>query len=180
MGNESENTNKNTNEQFTPRTIHSHSVKLVISAIVILLAGMVIGSASTMIIVKTTRISKPTPPEHSPEQMARRINRYLNLTKEQSAEVLPVIENHLRVLWHIRMGARPVITAQLNEMREDIEPLLNKEQQRLWKRNVKKLQEGLQYSRPPRYGQHGYGRGQRRRQMHRGPEGGSDRPEPQQ
>lgn len=165
MTNDSPNTNNNTNEHLTLRAIHSHSVKLILCAIVILLAGMVIGSAATVIIVKSTRISRVKPPECGPGEMAKRIKDSLNLTQEQSLEIVPIIEKHLQVLHHIRMGARPVIAEQLNEMRDEIEPLLNKDQQKLWKRNVKKLQEGLQYSPPPRYGQQGAGRYGRRRQM---------------
>ena len=151
---------------MTPRTIHSHSVKLILSAIVILLAGMVIGSASTVIILKATKINEPKPPELGPGQMAKHIKKSLDLSQEQSLEIVPIIEKHLQILWHIRMGARPVITMQLNEMRDEIEPLLDKDQQKLWGRNIKKLQEGLQYSPPPRYGEHGSGRYGRRRQMH--------------
>ncbi|MBW8036468.1 MAG: hypothetical protein FVQ79_12795 [Planctomycetes bacterium] len=170
MTDESPNTNNNTNAHLTPRPMHSHSLKLVLSAMVILLAGMVIGSAATVIIVKSTRINRPRPPEHGPEQMAKRIKKSLHLTQEQSLEIVPIIEKHMQVLWHIRMGARPVITDQLNEMEDEIEPLLNEDQQKLWKRNVKKLLEPLQYFSPPRYGQRqGSGRYGRQRQRHRLP-----------
>jgi len=171
MNNESQNTNNNTSDHLTPRPMHSHSVKLVLCAMVILLAGMVIGSAATVIIVKATRINRPKPPERSPEQMAKHIKKSLNLTQDQSSEIVPIIEKHLQVLWHIRMGARPVITDQLNEMRNEIEPLLDEKQQKLWERDVKKLLDPLQYSSPPRYGQQqGRGRYGRRRQMKRPPD----------
>ena len=181
MNNESSNTNNNTNAHLTPRQMHSHSVKLILCAMVILLAGMVIGSAATVIIVKSTRVNRPKPPERGPEQMAKRIKKSLNLTQAQSSEIVPIIEKHLQVMWHIRMGARPVITAQLNEMRDEIEPLLDEDQQKLWKRDVKKLLEPLQYSSPPRYGQQqGQGRYGRRRQMNRPPEKEPVQPETNQ
>jgi hypothetical protein len=104
--------------------------------------------------------------------MAKRIKKSLNLTQAQSLEIVPIIEKHLQVMWHIRMGARPVITDQLNEMRDEIEPLLDEKQQKLWKRNVQKLLEPLQYSSPPRYG--------RRRQMNRPPEKEPVQPETNQ
>lgn len=181
MTNESPNTHSNTNEHPNPRAMHSHSVKLILSAMVILLAGMVIGSAATVIIVKSTRINRPKSPERGPEQMAKHIKNSLKLTDEQSLEIVPIIEKHLQVLWYIRMGARPVITDQLNEMKDEIEPLLNEDQQKLWKRNVQKLLEPLQYFSPPRYGQQGgSGRYGRRRQMRRLPEKDTVQPETDQ
>ena len=145
MDEKSQNTNNDASLPLTPRITGPVSTKLVLFAFVTLLAGMVIGSASTIIIIRTARIDPSKNPEQSHKKVTRAVQRDLRLTPEQSAQIGPIIDKHMRVLWHIRMGVRPIISEQLKAMREEVAPLLNENQQKLWQRQVKGLQMRLQY-----------------------------------
>jgi hypothetical protein len=147
-----------------------HRWRMAFFGLVILLAGIVIGAASTLIVCRHTFMGPPPPPELAPMRMIRDLQRHLDLSPEQQEKIKPILKRHMQKLREIRMNARPQITNQLKLLNEEISSLLDEHQKRLWQHRFHRLQGRLTR------GPHRHRNGPRRhrfdpnRRFRRGPE----------
>jgi hypothetical protein len=129
-----------------------HRWRMAFFGLVILLAGLVIGSTLTFLLMR--RVDRPSipAPEFEAEQVVRRLGRQLNLSNKQMKQLEPILRNHMQKLHDIRMEARPQIMEQLRLMNEEISSVLNEEQKQLWQRHLRRLQAELRQPRRHRAG----------------------------
>ena len=159
-------------DNLTISYIHKlHRWRMAFFGMVILLAGIVIGGASMLILVPHKLMRPPRGPEFESLRMIPSLRRDLGLSLEQSEKIKPIMNKHMEKLQKIRMDARSEIDKALVQMNEDISAILTEKQQQIWQRRLDRLQQDLR-PRGPRRGNGAGGfrlRRGRQEQFRRGP-----------
>ena len=117
-----------------------HRWRMAFFGVVILLAGIVIGGASMMILVPHRLIKPPPGPEFESLRMIPPLRRDLDLTPEQADRIKPIMDKHIDKLNQIRMDARTEIGETLKQMNEDIAAILTDEQRQKWQQGLDRLE----------------------------------------
>lgn len=120
-----------------------HRWRMAFFGMVILLAGMVIGGASMMILVPQKLIKPPPGPEFDSMMMIPPLRRDLDLTAEQTEKIKPIMDKHMSKLNQIRMNARSEIGETLKQMNDEIAAVLTDEQKAIWQRGLDRIQREL-------------------------------------
>ena len=107
---------------------------------VILVAGIVIGAASMMILAPDKLMKPPRGPEFGSERMIPPLRRDLGLSPEQEEKIKPILDNHMEKLNAIRLEARSDIEEALIQMNKGISDILTDEQKRIWQRSLDRLE----------------------------------------
>jgi Spy/CpxP family protein refolding chaperone len=138
-------------------------------SLVILLAGLVIGSASTVIVLRS-RFGQPGGGgmgQFAGGRMLERLERELDLSPEQREELEPIVQKYMQELHEIRRNAGRTIDEKLQLMNEEISSVLDEDQQRRWQHHLERLRERLpgrgrrrgpgpgRHRQPPRFEQEG-------------------------
>ncbi len=116
-----------------------HRWRMAFFGLVILLAGLVIGVSSTLMLVRHRERGRPWGPEFFSRRMMDRMQRDLDLSTEQEKKIGAIVKDRMEKLDDIRMEARPRITEQLKLMNEEISAVLTEEQKRIWQRSFRRL-----------------------------------------
>lgn len=164
MGDAMNQTEYSTKPTIVQRKLHRW--RMAFFGLVILLAGIVIGAASMLILAPHRLMRPPQGPEIASERMIPRLRHLLGLSSEQMEKLEPILQKHMQRLHEIRMGARSEITEQLHQMNEEISALLTEEQKQLWQQNLHHLQRQLRPPGPRQrngMGEHRYRRGRQER-----------------
>jgi hypothetical protein len=117
-----------------------HRWRMAFFGVVILLAGIVIGGASMMILVPHKLIKPPPGPEFDSIRMIPPLRRDLGLTPDQADKIKPIMDKHIGKLNQIRMDARTEIGETLKQMNEDIAAILTDEQKQRWQQGLDRLE----------------------------------------
>jgi len=120
-----------------------HRWRMAFFGVVILLAGMVIGGASMMILAPHKLMTPPPGPEFESMRMLPSLRRDLGLTPEQTEKIEPILEKYMQKLAEIRLEARDEVAQTLKQMNEDISDILSDRQEREWGRRLERLQRDL-------------------------------------
>jgi len=127
-----------------PRARRVSALKMVLLGVVILLCGMVIGSAATLFVARRAVVHAVLHPEEMPERAAERLGRRLDLSAEQQAQVEAILRQRLLALAYIRERFRPQIDRELDELREEVATVLDEEQARRWRDDFRRLRHLIQ------------------------------------
>lgn len=116
----------------------THRWRMALSGLVILAAGITLGVAGTLLIVKP---SEPRPPDidNAVGMMLTRFREELHLTNEQVDRIQTVLKEHFEQLEALRTAARPKIEQVLQEMKTQISAVLTEEQQAEWQKLTERL-----------------------------------------
>ncbi|MCF7955954.1 MAG: hypothetical protein K9M75_09155 [Phycisphaerae bacterium] len=145
-------------ENKTPGITRQKNLRMLLLSMVILVAGIVIGSAGTTLIIgKNSREIHPSGPG-SAERMTSRLKERLDLSDEQFAKIEPIIKTHMDKLRDIQDKARPLIESQVTQMKNKISNLLTDDQKQTWETQMKFLERGFRMQRGSGRG-HGPGEG---------------------
>jgi Spy/CpxP family protein refolding chaperone len=120
-----------------------HRWRMAFFGVIILLAGIVIGGASMMILVPQRLIGPPSGPEFQGLRMIPMLERDLGLTPEQSKKIKPILTENMEKLREIRMNARSEIGQVLEQMQKQISAVLTERQRQLWQEQLNRLQREL-------------------------------------
>lgn len=153
-----------------------HRWRMAFFGLVILLAGLVIGVSSTLMLVRHRPMGPPWGPEYVSERMIRHLQQELDLSPEQVKKIEAIVEKRMQKLEAIRKEARPKVAEQLKLMNEEISAVLTEEQRRDWQENWKR--QFHRFQRPPRPGEGPRRRGGPPDRMRRGPERFGAPPDP--
>ncbi len=127
------------NETEKPKTSHDylkqiHRWRMAFFGLVILLAGIVIGASSLFLLSH-----RPKPPLKPIDEAMRRLldeqRVRLGLSPEQMDKIGPIFQKYIGTLEEIRMAA----FEQLQLMKEEVGPILNEHQRRLWEGDIQGL-----------------------------------------
>jgi len=125
-----------------------HHWRMAFFGLIILLAGMLSGAAIALFTVGHVGREGMLPPEKVVIDTLGGLGPRLHLSPDQMEQVHPILQKHVARLEEIRSNGRTQILAELKAMHEEIMPVLDENQQRLWQEYM----EGL-----PGPFQHGYG-----------------------
>ena len=158
-----------------------HRWRMAFFGLVILLAGIVIGSSSTLMLVRHRERGRPWGPESVSWKMVDDLQRYLDLSPEQAKKIGAIVKKRMQELEKLRIEARPKAADQLKLMNEEISAVLTEEQRQTWQQNWR--QRFHSFQRPPRPGGPRPGEGPHRRggppdRMRRGPQRLGPPPDP--
>jgi hypothetical protein len=124
--------NTEANENQNIYQIKMHRWRSAFFGLVILLAGIAIGAASSLLIVWRIPMGPMPGPEHQADRMIQGLRHELGLSPQQRREIEPIIHRHMERLDQIRRDARPLIEDELRRMNEEIMPILNDQQRAMW------------------------------------------------
>jgi hypothetical protein len=125
-----------------------HCWRMAFFGLVILLAGMLSGAAVALLTVGHIGREGMLPPERVVIDILGSLGPRLHLSAEQVQQVHPILQKHVTRLEEIRSDGRTQILAELKAMNEEIMPVLDENQQRLWQQYMQGL---------PGPFRHGYG-----------------------
>lgn len=134
--------------------------------VVILIAGIVIGSAS-MSILTTRKLAAPPSPRQEYNNLVIRLRRNLELSQGQTDKIRPMIDKYMQKLQELRENARIDIINTLEQMDKQVSSVLTERQKRIWQRELLNLQQDLNPEMP-----RGGGGGRRRGLEPAGPRAG--------
>ena len=109
-----------------------HHWRMAFFGVVILLAGMLGGAASTLLIIRHLGPDRPPPPVRAVKMMLARLSGPLHLTAEQSQQVEPIVRNHLVRLDQIQKDGQEAIAEELRLLSQEMGGVLTEEQMHLW------------------------------------------------
>ncbi len=115
-----------------------HRWRMAFFGLVILLAGMLTGAAITMVTIGRNQWEGPprTPVEEVVMGVIHGITPRLRLSPEQVREVQPILQKHITRLHEIWADGRTQISEELEAMNDELLPILDDGQQRLWQRYI--------------------------------------------
>jgi hypothetical protein len=150
-----------------------HRWRMAFFGLVILLAGVVIGGASTLMLVRHRPMGPPPGPEFVSGRMVHDLQRDLDLSPEQAKKIGAIVKEHMQEMDNIRIEARPKIAEQLRRMNEEISAVLTEEQRQIWQQNWRQQFHPFQREMRPGGPRPGEGPGRPRgpqERMRRGPQ----------
>jgi hypothetical protein len=109
-----------------------HRWRMALSGLVILIAGITLGAAGAVLVI---RPADPQPPLDITRAVADMVGRFrddLNLTPEQVDKIRTILKTRMEALEALRKAARPKIEELLQSMKADVEAVLTKEQKEKW------------------------------------------------
>ena len=140
--------NQNKTENSKPTSIsRPNNLRMVLLSAIILLAGIVIGSAGTTLLIQKNSSKIPGPGRDAAEKITHKLKERLRLTDEQFAKIEPIIKKHMDKLGDIQKNARPLLETQVNQMKEKISALLTDIQKEKWEKQMKYLERGFRMRR---------------------------------
>jgi len=158
-------------ENKTPGIARPNNLRMLLLSAVILVAGIVIGSAGTTLIIdkESGKIHSAGP--GSAERMTSRLRERLDLSDGQFAKIEPIIKTHMDKLRLVQEQARPQIEALVKQMKEQISALLTDDQKLTWGKQMKYIERSFRMQRGSGRG-HGPGESRGGRGVRGGQEGG--------
>jgi len=137
----------NTNKTENMSLDRPSNSRMVLLSVVILLAGIVIGSAGTTLVMQKNSRKIPGPGSGAAERMTRRIKDRLELTDEQFVKIEPLIKTYMDELDIIKEKNRPLIEEIVGKMKKEISALLTDDQKASWEKQMKYFERGFQMRR---------------------------------
>ena len=171
--------NETTDNLVVSHINKAHTWRMAFFGLIILIAGIVIGGSSMLILAPNKLIQPPPGPEFRSLRMIPPLSRDLGLDPEQAEKIKPILDKHMQKLNTIRIEARSEIGETLKQMNEEIGAILSDEQKQLWQRELDRLQGELRGGGPGRgEGPGGRFRGGQQDRFRRGPGPGGPGPGP--
>ncbi len=111
-----------------------HGRRMALSGLVILAAGVALGIAGTLLVVRPTPTGPPMRPERAARFMLDRFREELNLTPEQSEQIREILRGHFQELERLREEARPEIGKVFEALKSDLDGVLTEQQRDKWQK----------------------------------------------
>jgi hypothetical protein len=109
----------------------------------ILICGIVIGSAATLMWEERRGDERPGPPGPSPEMFLERLRQDLAITDVQAQQILPyLVESHSK-LEAIRLQTEPRVRAEMESLDAKIGSVLDPAQKDKWTKRVAEMRERM-------------------------------------
>jgi len=144
-----------------------HRRRMAIFGSIILIAGIAIGAALTVILIPWLKPfpSSSGPPLGGDERMVGHLVRVLDLTPEQEKEILLICKTAFATIHDAQATAKPKIDKAITTMNKGISGILTEEQNKRWQREINDFQRrfGERWRRGGRRGGEGRGGPGRRR-----------------
>lgn len=128
------------NANLTASLRRTHRWRMAVSGLVILVAGITLGVAGTLLVVKPSPRRAPLPPRMAAELTSRRMRDELNLTSEQVERIDTILQEHFEELKKLRDDAQPKINEVFEAMKAGIDAVLTEQQRNDWEKAMARLE----------------------------------------
>ncbi len=142
MGNVMKQADANENPTAILRRLHRW--RMAFFGLVILLAGITLGLAGTLIAVRPERRPRAMPSDMAVRLLLGRFHDELRITPEQEEQLRTILQTRMKKLDEIREKARPEIEKQLEAMKGEVGKVLTADQQRRWEEMLKGVERMFQ------------------------------------
>ena len=142
MGNVMKQADMNENPTAILRRLHRW--RMAFFGLVILLAGVTLGVAAALIVVRPEPRPRSMPTEMAVRFLLERFKDELGVTPEQEEQLRAILQNRMKELDGIREKARPEIEKQLAAMKGEVSRVLTAEQQHHWEEMLKRVERMFQ------------------------------------
>ena len=129
----------------TRKKIHWKSVLL---GLAILCCGMVIGVGITLHVGHSMILHTLNPGDRMASHITRKIDRKLDLTDEQKAEVEKIVTHRVSEFRNILDTMYPDIKKQITSMHQEVAGILTEKQRVKWEKHTRKIQRKLEQHKP--------------------------------
>jgi hypothetical protein len=109
-----------------------HHWRMAFFGLVILIAGLTIGAATTVLLLPGPDPERAAARGRGDQMMLERIGPRLRLSPEQAERIGPVLRKHMERLEEIREQGRTQISEELEAMDEEMSAVLRPDQQQSW------------------------------------------------
>jgi hypothetical protein len=109
-----------------------HRWRMAFSGLVILIAGITIGAAGAILVIRPADHQPPPDITRAVADMVGRFRVELDLTPEQVDKIRTILRTQMEALEELRNAARPKIEGLLQTMKTDVDAVLTKEQKKKW------------------------------------------------
>ena len=109
-----------------------HRWRMALSGLAILIAGITIGAAGAVLVIRPVDRQPPPDVDVAVAGMVGRFRADLNLSSEQLAKIEAILRLRMGNLDQLRQDARPLIDEQLQAMKQEIDAVLSAEQREKW------------------------------------------------
>jgi hypothetical protein len=116
-----------------------HRWRMALSGLAILIAGITIGAAGAVLVIRPIDHQPPPDVDAAVAGMIGRFQDVLNLSLEQVGKIRAILRQRMENLEKIRTEARPKIEEQLQAMKREIDEVLTEEQRDNWERITGRL-----------------------------------------
>jgi len=123
-----------------PAPPRKRRLRTIALGLVILVCGGLLGSGITLVVVRRTMEVIQTPGE-APKRIAERMRSKLDLSPEQTSQVLTVLEKREQCLRSILREIEPKIEEELLKTRDQVSAILKPEQAEKWRKRFDTLHE---------------------------------------
>jgi len=100
--------------------------------LVIFLSGVLVGTGTTVLVIRNRALGVIHHPETMPQRMVNRLRWPLGLSDEQAAELKRVFERRQASLQRLQRRFQPKFEAELDQIEAEVAEALDEEQQRRW------------------------------------------------
>jgi len=114
--------------------------KLVLSGLVILFCGMVIGAGITFHAGHVMMFRTISPNGDMAERVTKHIDRDLDLTDEQRPQVAKIVTHRVSTFKNILIDAYAGIKEQFELLHDEVAPILTEEQKLKWEKHYERTQ----------------------------------------
>jgi hypothetical protein len=137
------------NENPTVLLRRLHRWRMAFFGLVILLAGITIGVAGTLLVFGPPEGPRPMPPEIAVRVLLGRFRDQLNITDDQADQIRTILRTRMQNLQKLREEARPKIEEQLEGLKEEISAVLTAEQSSKWQEIINRLDREFRHGMRP-------------------------------
>ncbi len=117
--------------------------KMAFFGIIILLAGVIIGAGSALILKPAPKDTAPSSIEFMNKRIIRNLQKDLNLKGDQAREVTAIVEKHLGKLHEIRQQARPKMAEIMDALHTEVLTVLDENQKEKWQQSIERLSDSF-------------------------------------
>lgn len=132
-------------EHPTAALRRTHRWRMALSGLMILVAGITLGAAGTVMIVRPNhrRLTPPSPPDMATAREIGIMQRMLDLSRDQVEQIGSILREHFEALEAIRVEARPRIDAELEDMKKKVSAVLTPDQRERWQGITESLDQAV-------------------------------------
>ncbi len=124
--------------------------KQALLSLIIFASGAIVGTCTTLILIRQQVHHRIHHPEEMPGKIAARMQRKLDLSNEQTEQVQAILTERQQAIQQIRREFQPQLEAELNQMQEQVAHLLDDSQRMAWQAWFQDLRATWIPSAPPK------------------------------
>ncbi len=139
MSDDAGDTQRSDAEEIAPAPRRRRGWLRLLLYLVIFLSGGIVGTGTTLMIIRKSALFAVHHPGEMPGIIADRMERALDLDDEQKRQILDILHERQEALQDIRRQSQPLVEEQLDLLEEQVAAVLDPEQQENWRSRIEHI-----------------------------------------